>query len=535
MDAIDLRFPHAGLDVSTAFCKQPNRPAASGKYSRTAAEGMNVRCYDFNGRARGGIRPGLVKYIATRPGGTRYITQNLNTLVGTGIDDPGGGTVQPSQSGRLVLLVAVSNGNVYTCPAGGSGWTAATNTTGATPPLNATGTIQSAANGQKLYFADGVNKCYYDPSDNTVRTWTPTDGDFPADGDGNLPRLICTWRSRTVMAGILNDPSLIVMTKVSDPLNFNYAGTTSGVQPDGAWAGNVGPQGLTGDVVTALIPYTDDILIIGMDSSIAMFRGDPQYGGQIDSVTSTIGIAWGKAWCMDPAGVIYFFSNRTGIFAFKPGAQPQRISQAIDPLLEDIDTGDNVVNLIWNDRFQTLHVFVTYLTSTMDTTHYTWEARSNAWWKDTFSNNDHNPITCTVFDGNNIDDRVALIGSWDGYVRSISSEATDDDGSAIESEVWIGPFLTKYNDSVMLQEVQGVLAADSNDVNYAVYVGDTAEEALASTAVATGTWTNGRNYNDTVRRAGFAAYIRLSAANEWAMENIRCIVGAQGKVRQRGK
>lgn len=534
MDTIDLHFPFAGMDVSQSFGKQPNRPAVQGQYARTTPLGINVRTFDSQARARGGSRPGLVKYVSTQPGDVGYITQELTTLVTTGQADPGGGTVQPSQSGRLVLLVSVSQGNVYTCPSGGNTWTAAVNSTGDTPPLNITGLMQSTANNQKLFFADGTNRVYYTPLDNTLRLWVLTAGIFPTDSDGNTPRLICTWRGRIVMSGLLKDPSLIVMSKVSDPFDFNYAPDLP-VPPDSAWSGAVGPQGKPPDVINALIPYTDDILIVGMDSSIALFRGDPNYGGSIDSVTTTIGMAWGRAWCMDPAGVVYFFSNRTGVFAFVPGNQPQRISQAIDSLLLDVDTGLNAVNLQWSDRFQQLHVWITLLTSPADAVHYVWESRSNAWWQDTFTSQYKNPLCCTTFDGNEADDRVALIGSWDGYIRSISSEAVTDDGDAIVTSVTIGPFLTKYNDSVMLKEVQGVLGSDSGDVTYSVYCDQTAEQALVSTAVSTGTWTAGRNLTDAVRRAGYAAYVKITSSVAWAMENIRCVVDTQGKVRQRGK
>lgn len=533
-DEFDIHFPFAGMDISSAFCKQPNRPSANGKYARTAVLGKNVRAYDADDRARGGSRAGLSKYISTQAAGTEYLIQELALLVSTGLTAPGGGAVQPSQSGRAVYLVAVSQGNVYVVEAGGTNWTAATNGTGETPPLNLTGTMQSASNIQKLFFADGTNRVYYDPTDNTLKYWALTAGEFPADSDNNYPRLICTWRGRTVMAGLVLDPSVIFMSAVSDPFNFEYSPPLP-VPPDSAWSGHTGPQGYPGDVITALIPYTDDVLIIGMDSSIALFRGDPNYGGQIDNVTTTIGIAWGKAWCMDSAGVIYFFSNRTGVFAFVPGNQPERISQAVDSAMLGINTGENCITMQWNDRFQQLHVWVTLLTQPMPTTHYVWEKRANAWWQDEFANANHNPLCCVTFDGNEANDRQSLIGSWTGYCYSISSDATTDDGEAIESEVWIGPILSNVSDAMMLKEVQGVLAASSADVSYNIYSGETAEEALASTPVASGTWNEGRNFTDAVNRAGYAVYIQLTSADAWAMESIRIITRPLGTVRRRGK
>ncbi len=532
MDTVDLHFPAAGVDVSQAFCKQPNRPTYLGKYARSTPVGENVRAFDTANRFRGGNRPGLVKYVAARPGNTTFITQMLQLLVTTGTSVPGGGAVQPSQSGRLVMLIAVSQGNVYVLPAGETTWVTAINGTPNTPALNFTGLMHSAVNNQLVFFADGSNKAYYNSVDNTVHPWVLTAGTFPADAEGNLPRLICTWRGRTVMAACLKDPSVIFMSKISDPFNFDYAPAVP-VPPDAAWSGHVGPQGLTGDVITALIPYTDDILIVGMDSSLALFRGDPNYGGAIDNVTTTIGIAWGEAWCMDPSGVVYFFSNRTGVFGFVPGNQPQRISQAIDTILLSIDTGQYGIRLIWNDRFKGLHVFVTLLTTQQTTQHYFWESLSNAWWVDSFTDNNMNPLCCVVFDGNLQNDRVSLIGSWDGYVRSVSSDAIDDDGVPIQSSVMIGPFLTQYNDAVMLKELQAVMAAGSGDVTYAVYTSNTAEEALVATPYPTGVWSEGRNLTNLVRRAANAAYVKIVSTGTWALENIRCVLDTTGKVRQR--
>lgn len=534
MDPIDLHFPFAGVDVSGPVGRQPNRPVLDGKYARTAPRGVNVRGMDSGGRYRGGIRPGLTKYLDPRPGGVRWATQGLDKFVTSGTVAPGGQTVQPSQSGRIVSLVAVSKGNVYTVVAGGSAWVAATNGTTETPPLNATGLVRMAQNTQLMFFADGINRCYYDKEDNTVKPWVPTVGDFPVDDEGNTARLICTWRGRTVHAGFLKDPHWIAMSAISKPFDYDYD-PDEPVPAGAAWEGHTGTQGLMGDDVTALIPYTDDQLIVGMDSSIAIFRGDPNYGGSIDNMTTTVGIAFGEAWCMDPNGIIYFFSNRTGIFQFVPGKQPQRMSMAIDSLLLGINTGEYGVRLIWNDRYQSLHVYVTLLASPLATTHYTWESQTNAWWQDTFTDPDMNPLCCCTFDGNEANDRVSLIGGFDGHVRSISSTATTDDGEAIESEVWIGPFLTKYGDEVDLREVQGVMGEDSDDVEYEVFVGETAEQALDSTAVASGTWSAGRNYTDAVRRAGHAAYLKITSVGAWAFESCRALIDTRGKVRQRGK
>lgn len=528
----DLGFPRAGIDLSRAFVKQMPRPMADGSYGNTTAVGLNVRTFEpTTNRSRGGQRAGLSRYIATQPAGMNVI-QELFTLVGVGYTDPGG-SMQQSASGRVVNLVAVSGGNVYVATAGGTGWTAAVNSTSASPPLITSGVVRSTSLNQKLWYADGAHWCYYDPADNAVHIWAATAGSLPVDNAGNLPRLICTWRGRMILSGLENDPQNWFMSAVSDPTNWDYAPAAQ--NPAQAIAGNNSALGLIGDVVTTMIPYTDDVLIMGGDHTLWQFSGDPMAGGQIDLISDAIGIAWGIPWCKGPDGTIYFVSNRTGVYALTPGqGAPVRISQQIEQLLIPIDTGTNTIRLIWDDRFQGLHIFITPTATQSVTTHFFWEQRATAWWQDSFANVNHNPLCCCVFDGNTPGDRRPLIGSWDGFVRSIDPAASTDDGYPISSSVMLGPLLTVNMDEILLKDVQAVLGQTSGSIAYAIYVGATAEIALSNTPVATGVWNPGRNLLSHVRRSGHAVWIQLSASNPWALEAIRCRIAGQGKVRQRG-
>lgn len=516
--ASDLHFPKAGIDLSQAMGRQPNRAVGiTQEYARSTPDGVNVLAFDRGGRSRGGCRPGTSKYDADPIGPAGWIAQHLDTFVTTE------GTVMPtqvSQSGRLVYLVGVSQGLLKWKIPGVTGWTTPTNLSASTPPLIFTGLMRSAPNNQKLYIVDGVNFRFFDPHLDTMNTWVATAGTLPVDADGNAPRLICTWRGRTIMAGLLLDPQNYFASAVSDPTDFDYSPLS--ITATQAFAGNNSPLGLIGDVITALIPYTDDVLIFGGDSSIYMMRGDPLAGGQIHVVSKSIGIAWGEAWVMDPEGIIYFMSNRTGIYALIPGQQPQRISQAIEQLLVDIDTGLNGVRMLWNDRFQGLHVFVTPLEAPADTTHFFWEKRSGSWFKWKFANHNHDPLCCVTFDGNLPTDRVPLIGCWDGYVRAIDPLATDDDGTAIASSVWIGPLTSKTLDELRLDELQAVLANGSGAVSYDVYVGETPELAFnAAAPFCSGTLTADRNVTEFIRASGHAIYLKLSSTVQWAMETIR--------------
>jgi hypothetical protein len=193
--------------------------------------------------------------------------------------------------------------------------------------------------------------------------------------------------------------------------------------------------------------------------------------------------------------------------------------------------------MMWNDRAQGMHVFVSPTTEPGDVgevTHFFFEQRTGAWWTDQFLDPDMDPLCCVTFDGNQADDRVPLIGSWDGYVRAIDHDMDTDDGEDIESEVILGPFLTPDLDDVMIHELQAVLGEASGDVTFSVLIGDTAEGALASTAVRMGTWDGGRNLTTLIRRAAHALYVKISSSNRWAMEQVRAKVTTRGRVRMRG-
>lgn len=527
---MDLHFPLAGIDLSMGYERQPTRPLANGMYTRTTPEATNVRAFEpTTNRARGGQRAGLARYLDARVNGVALI-QGLAQVVGVGYSNPGGG-VQTSQSGRIVTLVAVSGGNIVVADAGATAWTAVTNGTGA---LNSSGVVFSAVNNQKLYFADGTNWKYYDPATNTVSTWSASAGTLPVDASSNKPRLICTWRGRTVLSGLLKDAQNWFMSAVGDPTDFDYAPTSS--SPTQAVAGNNSSLGLVGDVITGLVPFSDDVLIFGGDHTLWQMTGDPMGGGQLDRISDAIGMAWGQAWCKDPYGAIYFVSNLMGIYRLVPGqGAPQRISQQIEQLLQEKNTGTHTISLIWDDRFQGLHVFVSPTAGAAAASHFYYEARAGAWWQDEFANDNHNPLCCCTFDGNLPGDRVPLIGSWDGYVRFFDAEATQDDHYDIASSVTIGPVTTPNLEEVLLKDIQALLGTDSGDVNFAVHVGETAEAALSSTAVATGSWVAGRNYASHIRRAGHALYVKITATNPWAIEAIQGRVTGTGKVRRRGR
>lgn len=521
--------------MSRGFSFQPLAEAQDGKRLPTTPSGVNVRAYEpATNRLRGGSRPGLAKLVSTRARGRTLTIQGMETVTAVGINPPGGNDVQFSNSGRVVTLAVVSGGNVYVLNPGDTVWTQAATYGVALPPLDDEVVVFMTQLNQKLYFADGANWVWYDPISNGLFPWTATAGTLPADVSANAPRLICTWRGRIVLSGLIDDPQNWFMSAIGDARNFDYS--PDSITPTQAIAGNNSPFGLIGDAVTALIPYSDDVMIFGGDHTIWILHGDPMEGGRLDLVSDSIGMTWGKPWCRGPDGTLFFFSNRCGVYAMMPDqSKPQRISQQIEPLLQDLDTGANTITMVWSDRWQGMHLFITPTATIGDTTHFFWEARAGAWWQDVFANKFHNPLCACVFDGNLPDDRVVLIGSRDGYVRTFSPDAENDDGADINSAVVVGPLTARELDELLAKDMQGVLGETSGQVNFAVHVGSTAEKALSNDPVVTGTWSAGRNLTTHVRRSGHAVYVKITSTNRWAMEAIRLRLAGKGKVRQRGR
>lgn len=441
---------------------------------------------------------------------------------------------QLSESGRIVSLISVQRGYPYLAQPGDSSWTSTSNATGDDPPLIVSGRVFMAPNNQYMYFADGTNYVRYRPETNTTERWAASYGVLPVDSLNNTPRLICTWRGRTVLSGLLLDPQNVFFSRVNDPTDFEYFPADETRQsPSQAVALSAAPQGVVGDPVHCLIPYTDDVLILGCSDSIYQLTGDPMANGQLALVTKAIGMAWGQPYCMDPYGTIYFVSSKLGIFTMRPGQLPVRISQPIEQLVQEVNTGTNVVCAVWDDRYQLARFFFTPAASPAASTHLVFEARTQSWWQVAHANVLHDPICAAVLDGNRPEDRVAAIGSWDGYVRYYDPAAEDDDGTAIAAEVVVGPINTKDLDDVMLENLQALMGEDSGDVTYRVYAGTSAEAALAAAAVKSGTWTAGRNLLSPIRVAAHAVYVKVSGSVRFIFEQLRGKVSTRGMVRRR--
>jgi len=198
-----------------------------------------------------------------------------------GIRTERGVTTDPLST-REASLIIVAGGTIKKL----LGSTLSTPTDGSAALTTEPYRINAAQNFQNIFYVDGTDSKYYDLVADKVKDWATdiTNGSLPT-----LCRLIARYRGRMVLSGKVSDPSNWFMSKAGNPFNYNYApSTTSAIQ---AVAGNASEVGLVGDVVTALMPFSDDAMLIGGDQSIWQMSGDPAAGGSIDMISDQVGVA----------------------------------------------------------------------------------------------------------------------------------------------------------------------------------------------------------------------------------------------------
>jgi hypothetical protein len=527
-----LEFPIKGINEGTSYERQP---------AGTCADALNMRSFDsVSGRMSGGVRAGVQKYAPTQPNGEQRI-QDLNHAVLFRSEAP----EQASLSLRAIVPLVVSGGiikrfdrNGYTAVVGAG--SVGSEALSPTAPV-----IFSARFYDDVFYVDGVKAVYFDTDAQAgageVKTWTPDAGSlFPADGT-NLPRLICTWNGRIVLAGISSDPHNWFMSAMDSPTDFNYGATPTETI---AVAGNTGGAAKVADKINTLIPYTDDLLLFGCDHSIWRMTGDPMSGGRLDLVSDVTGMAWGKPWCMGPSGEVYFFGSRGGLFRMLPasmgqGVAPERISALrIERRMKGLNLNTTLVRLVWNDEEMGVNVFLNSLTGD-SREHLFWDSRADAWWSDRFQNKDIAPVAVHVLDGDDPADRAVLLGSEDGYVRHTVADSALDDEDNINSYVVLGPIVDKANRQFVINEISAEFSEDSSDVNYAITTGITAGVAVTGSdavlagvlmcsgeefrltveaSVASGILEAPASYYKYPKARAYRAYVKLSNTARWSLE-----------------
>ena len=258
-----------------------------------------------------------------------------------------------------------------------------------------------------------------------------------------LPPTFCSlaaaWRGRLVLAGDPANPQNFYMSRVGDPADWDY-GSTDGAQ---AVAGNLSVSGHIGEPITALIPYTDDYMIIGCANSLWMMEGDLAAGGSIVLISNQMGIVGKDAWCVDPMGTLYFIASG-GLYSVKPiweKYQPPTLltEKNYNQFFQSIPWSYTIVSMVWDADLHYLNMFFTPI-SFDPGLHLIFDARNGGLWPTGFPSNQGPYSSILYLSDNTPGNRAVLLGGNDGYIRKFDSHALDDDGVAIAARVTLGPF-----------------------------------------------------------------------------------------------
>jgi len=316
------------------------------------------------------------------------------------------------------------------------------------------------------------------------------------------------------------------MSKVNDAFDWNYSPTV--LTEDQAVSGTNAPAGKAPDVIRCIIPVSDDVLIFGCDHTIWQMSGDPMLGGRLDRIADGVGTPWGRPWCQDSSRNYYIFGTRGGVFRGAVGQGITKITTGrIEERLAAVNLDTNLIRLAWNERERGVHIFVTPLTvGDSSVEHYFYDVRNDSWWIDKFANTSHDPRAVHVFDGDEAGDRTILLGGLDGFLRKWDLDATDDDGTAISSHVYLGPIVAQGPTAVRINEIRNVIAKGSSNVTMSVYRGDNPEDAYnSSSAFFTSTLSAGINAAERRKTTAHAVYLKYgntTASQAWAMEHVEC-------------
>lgn len=401
-------------------------------------------------------------YLATvKTGASNFATYKLGLI----------STAAAAGSFRTQTLLVVNGGDLNVFTTG----SVTTPTGGAACFDSSAQFVDSAVHRGKARYTDGGAKLpkVYDPVTNTVTDWTATDG-------GNIPprfKLIATWAGRTVVARCDN-PSQWAMSEINEPDHWDFFPAVPTYST--AVSGTTSLAGQPSDIINAIVPIGDDLLIFGGDHSIRRLVGNPAVpSSQIQLITDTIGMSFGPSWSRDAQGFVYFHSSRGGVYVMGgDGSGLRSLTEGrIQRRFESIDLANYYVELEFNDRDQVLHVFVVpYGAGGTIVAHYRWHKPTNSWWPDRFSLAGVQPTCAYMLDGDTEADRILLIGCEDGYIRKISETAKTDDGNVIATECLCGPLVPDSEEMMgRTTNLQALLANDQGGCNYELYASDTGD------------------------------------------------------------
>lgn len=440
---------------------------------------------------------------------------------------------------REIRTIAFTGGGVYRLNDPGAA-TQILNKTGGTAAYSTSmNYIQAATGAGHIYFTDGIDYFNYSAEfDHVTKLRSTNLGDIP-----KRARLMEFWRNRLVIARSDRLPGSWHMSRSGDVGDWDQFPQT----PDTfqAVSGTTSPAGECPDSINAIVPYSDDILWFGCDSSIWQMTGEPT-SATFDMVTDEVGMSFGRPFCRDDVGQLWFFGSKGGLYTFNNGLEDVARGK-VRNRLRAIDLGLNFIILEYNYADDGIHIFVCPFGSptATPTDHYFYDKRTGAFHIDKFGGDSDyvEPTSACVIDGDAGKDRAILIGTGNGHIHRWGSgvdgvipksdQKTNNSTVGIDSYVLIGPIAEVHDMSESaLSELAVILAPNYSGVHIEVFSTDTPDRL--GDPVWKGEIHAGRNANQLVRVTGDSIYIRMRNASideHWAIEKCSAILSYGGQIR----
>ncbi len=430
---------------------------------------------------------------------------------------------------RQTSLIAIAGGNVY------QGDNTALALVGSGTGVVNPNLTPGVTGGQGfVYIVDGTSILKVDVANTTMATYTATAGSAPTGC-----RLAAIYRDRLILAAPATTPQNFFCSRVGTHTDWDYSQT----DPAAAFAGNASTAGHIGEPIISLMPFTDDVMLIGGDHNLWAMRGDPADGGSIDMVSDAIGVLGPYAWTKTPDGSVYFLGTG-GLFKMSPTATglTNVSSGKMNEFFRSIDRQNNYVSLVYDRDNHYLYVFITP-TAGGAATHLLFDERGGGFWPLSFPAA-HGPVSAIVYDGSASTDRTILMGGATGLIQKLDN-STSDDGTAISSYLYIGPYgvsditeATLQWADVILSEPAGGFASSDFNVTVAIQAGQTVEKAVNSPRVTVSkTFTSARRQTRWLQRVrGQAFFVKLSNSvlnKTWGLEKIIGMFLGGGIVRRK--
>ena len=497
------QYQRGGVYEDAAFSAQPRG---------TTRFAMNFRPFC----AKTGLRR-----LSRRAGMTQFASltgrvQNLNHVF------TGHAVTESDTKGREMHIAGVSGGVIRKIASNGAVTASAGQTLSSTAPV-----VFSTSYGEYLFYVDGTRIVRWNPATNTSQDLVAHLGIV---GAPTGVRLIATWRGRLVVVSETN----WFMSAVNDPLDWDYGPVPATATQ--AVAGNTAPAGQVPDVVTTIIPLSDDKLLFGCDHSLYVMRGDPAAGGRIDLFEGDVGMSFGAPWCRDSLGGIYFYGSRGGVFYMNPGTFAiSRISEGVESRLRDVPGETTLVRLAYNDREQGVHVFFSGVATGSGNTHLFYDVRTRTWWLDSIGPGAMDVVSPHTVDGDGATDRLLLMGDSSGSVLIWNPDVETDNGNYFPWVCWFGPISYDNGRHGIIDEVEAVFGEQNCRCNWDFHTGETAEQAYASQSRVAGIWQGRDRFIDRYRLSGNYLFLKISnrtqaiGSDYVTLENLRVVMRESGQ------